>query len=102
MAITDENTFPLYFQLIESAGQRTELMIAELQSQAENFNITEYVALNAIIRGVSGNDNNILVYRVETVPTDVGNPQNANVLSFLDYVFKTFKEKYPSYIEPPE
>lgn len=97
---TEIDTFPLFFQLIEQKGEKTETIIGEIKKLSTRFNLEDFLTLEDIIPTEYSNEENALIYKVVTNPNS--KESNAqNVIDFLAYIFEKMFDRYPSYIEPP-
>lgn len=96
----DTDTFPLFFQLIEQKGEKTENVIKEIKKLAFKFNIEDSVILHSINQTSFSAEENALVYEVKTNPNSKDS-NSMEVIEFLSCIFEKMFDCYPSYIEPP-
>lgn len=100
MANTDENIFPVYIQIREEVGSKTDILLKELNGQRAEFEVEDVVEISSIIK--NDNNENLITIEVNTFPTDSANLINTKILHFVNNLFKVYNLKYPSYVVPVE
>ena len=97
---TDIDIFPLFVQLVEQRGDKTEMLIQEIKKLSERFNIYDDVTLATITASTTSSSDNVLIYQINTTPTSKA-ANATSPIEFLEYLFQKMFDKYPSYVEPP-
>jgi len=95
----ESDIFPIFFQLIEQKGEKTEALINEIKRLSDKFNIYEDIRLAGITQSGTNSNENVLIYELSTTPTS-NSPKSNYIIDFLEYIFQKMFDKYPSYIEP--
>lgn len=96
---SENDTFPIFLQLIEQRGDKTEALIIEIKKLSERFNIYDDVILSSIIQSNTSATENALIYQVNTSPT-INSHKSGDIIDFLESIFQKMFDKYPSYVEP--
>jgi len=96
---SENDIFPIFLQLIEQRGDKTENLVAEIKRLSERFNIYDDVILSGIIPSNTSATENALIYQINTTPTS-NSPKSGDIIDFLESIFQKMFDKYPSYVEP--